>query len=269
MQYALILFLAFLFYPTTSFSMLTRARRQESQRRIQERVKSFQSIDEVNGRIVQMKNDASKESIQEFAHITGIPYETAKIHIDQTRALVKEALKFPNPDATHDPAIPAPLYATICKSMSDEGMNPQSTTLIYKAGPEKINSILFAEATSTTFYDGLPRLNPHIQFYSPSLQVHQAQQAFICEHELRHVVLHHSLMGYIAKTSNPSANQKILHSAQEKEADIYAASKNAYIARTAAMIRCTSRHAAIIDHQEHCQQMQLMYALMKRKEELS
>jgi hypothetical protein len=267
MQYALILALPFLFYPATSFSMLTRTRRQESQRRIQEHVNSFKTVDEVNNRIDLMKDHASKEYIQEFAQITNIPYTTSKTHIDQTRILLKEALKLPDPNASHDPAIPASLYTTICTSMRDEEVAPQSTTLIYRADSQ--NSFLFADARSALFVNGSPVLKPQIQFYPPLLRIPQAHQSFICEHEFRHILLNHSCISYIAQNANPTANPNHLISAQEKEADIYAASKNAKIAHAGAISRCTIGHAAIIDHESHCHQMQLMYALMKRKEELS
>lgn len=274
MQYALTVALCFLLYPATSFSMLERARRQDSQRRIEKYANSMQTTDQVNCKIAQMKENASRKSIQELAHITGKPYEALKTQIDLERDITKEILKIPTPHplATHDPRIPAPLYKTMCTTMQDEGLNPHSVKLTYKTDSQDTH--LLADSRGFIFANGFPigllRSAPKIQFYPPLSQGSQADQFFTCGHELWHILLLHNSMGYIARTHNPNTDTERLYSLREQEADVYAASKNKEIAHAAAIARCTvGRHAAIVENESHCQQMQMMYALLKRKDELS
>jgi hypothetical protein len=266
-QYALLLSVSFLLCPTTTFSMLSRAYRQRSEQRIKTDVGSIQNVDEVNRRIELMKENASKECIQEFVLVTQLPYETATTRMTRFRSFVKEALKHPKPDAFHDPAIPTPLYTTMCANMRDEEVNPQSIDLFYDTNSQ--NPLLFADARDTLLTNNSFKLDPSIQFYPSLSQISQEGQAFRCRHMLWRILLDHNYMNYAAETCNPTANQKRLHSAQTKEADIYAAAKNISIARAGAVVRCTDNHIAIINHDSHCAQMQTLYALMMRKEELS
>ena len=255
------------FYPTTSFCMLQRAHRQESQRRIQEHVKKLQSVDEVNLRIDRMRDNVSNECIEELARITDKPYDLLKSTIDLERDITKEILKIPNPQATHDSRIPASLYKTMRTNMLDEGVNPQSTTLKYK--PDSQNTHLFGDSRGIVFIYGSLILRQKIQLYPPLLQRSKDYQAFTCRHELWHILLQHSSMHYTANTYSSNADKKRLHSVIEREADIYAASKNSRLACAGAIDRCQFGHAEILDKNSHCTQMLTMCELLKRKEELS
>jgi len=247
--------------------MLQRARRQESQRRIQEHVKRLQSVDEVDDRIAHMRDNASNECIEELARITGKPYDFLKSKIDLERDITREILKIPNSQATHDPNIPASLYKTMRTHMLDEGVNPQSTTLKYK--PQSQERHLFATARGIIFMYGYPILRQKIELYPLLLQTSEGHQAFTCRHELWHILLQHDSMSYTANIDSPNADTKYLTSAQEREADIYAASKNSRLACAGAIQRCQFGHADILDKNGHCTQMLTMCELLKRKEELS
>jgi hypothetical protein len=265
----LMLYLPFLLWSTTAFSMIAWINRQRSQQNLQSLQQCLQSkdLEEIDGYIRQMQNNVSHECIEELARITCQSYDLLKSERDHARASIREVLKKPHRHAIHDTSIPKPLYEQICTTLRHEGIHPKSTTLHYMADSKDPD--LYASSQGTCFIDGYHVLEPKIRLFPPLLEESEEIQLFIQNHEISHILLQHTSMTDTINEFNPDADTKHLKSIKEREADIYTASKSSRLACAGAILSCKLGHNNIIDNSRHCTKMLTMCELLKRKEELS
>jgi hypothetical protein len=168
---------------------------------------------------------------------------------------------------SYDPNMPRPIADALYKCIQEEGINPHNIKLEYFPNPENEPNLRaiarydFKFKTSSTpetiiIYEALTMLPENVQ-------------RFIFKHELMHLLLLHNLEEALTKRNYNNPNLDVLNSIHEIEADIHAASKSLELADAGMKYRCTYSHPQILDHNNHCKEMTLMYELMKRKEELS
>lgn len=239
--------------------MLNRAYTQ----RRQEQVRKIRKID------LEVKNFQDKaytDCLQEMATMTGEPIEMLRSHFDYERLLAEKTLKDPNPSAAHDPNMPATSYQEWQTIMTSEGINPKSTAMQYEPNTKK--GLTLASASGLLFRQSHLLVTPIITEHPILSEASPEIQEFTRRHECHHLKLQHTSMKVIADTLNPKNNPKQLISAQEKEANIHAASANSRSACSGAFIQCFMGNTGIIDEDNHCKDMLRMCTLMKRKEEL-
>jgi hypothetical protein len=233
-------------------------------------IKQLTTITAVDHEIDMIKNLIYDERLKELERITGQSYDTLKRDMDHNKNAMKERLQEKPTNFrlfmgtafslhTHDPKISLPMYQDLCKSISEEGIDPKNINIIYNS-----NSTCAASATDLTPL-------PTITIHSPLLHESEFSQKFVYKHELSHILLlHHSCSQSAYITTLNEDNIKALQSIHEREANIHAASKNSHIAHAGMQRECMyDGHTRIIDNQNHCKEMQIIYELIKRKEQLS
>lgn len=248
-----------LLWSTSTFSML----RLMSQQRRQDRMQAIHKIDR---EIKEIHDEAYLNCLQEMANITGEPVNKLKEHFDNERKLTETVLKKPNPYTTHDPNMPAASYQKWQTIMHSEGINSQSTNMLYEQKAQGVSIV--AQAGCPIFADSRILFPPTIIEHPILSRLPEETQEFARRHECKHVKLQHLSMRVITSSINPNAEPERLVSAQEIEADLHAASVSSKIACTGAFMQCNFGHADIIDQNKHCLDMIYMCALMKHKEEL-
>jgi hypothetical protein len=221
------------------------------------KINNLSSITEIDNEITTIKDGIYQELITELSHITKKPYDTLKKSTDSKRNRIKKTLQ-KKPYffiRRHDTKIPLSIYNDLHKSMLDENIHPDNITINYLPN---INHSRSADATD---------LLRHINIYHKLSEDSPNLQLFIHKHEIHHILLKH--LSSLLTASFYTNDLKNLISIKEREADIHAASKNLDLAHTGMQHRCTLGHLNITNDQHHCEEMTIMYELMKRKSELS
>jgi hypothetical protein len=265
-------------FTSTTFSILKRSQQKKTQQWFEyarhqaelNRIENIQNETEINTRVKKMQDDVYEETLQELVHITGEKHQNLKMFLNIKRLSARKKLN-KNAHAIHDPNIPADIYHDICQALHEDQINPNSIKLKYIDNPDNLNLTADARGSYVPNYaiDGhIIFKKPRIRLYSALLNMPRSERKFIYEHEKNHVILQHSLIDMIALSFDLSFDGKKLTSIGEREADIHAASRNSMLACTGAKHRCLFGHRAILDNDKHCQQMQIMCALMQQKEKL-
>jgi hypothetical protein len=231
-----------------------------------EKISYISSISQVEDMMAKMKQEPYEECLMALANMTGQSHDNLKQQFDTERTLTQSILKQTDPFIFHDPNIPATLYTQLKNIYEQDGDNLNSTTLKYVKNSD--NKQLLASARGIIF--GLFRKPPRIILQSILLERPENDIFFTLMHEKHHILLQHSSMTLVAfpHSSANSPMRKFLLSAQEREADIYAASKNSKLAYQGVLHACAFGHTDIIDNKSHCAQMQTMFALTLQKEKL-
>jgi Zn-dependent peptidase ImmA (M78 family) len=282
-NYLLSLFAVSLFSYSSSSAMLTSmlkpitkniAKEQENKKYKQKilEVKRLTTVSDVDHEIDKLKNDVYHELLKEIEDITQQPHDTFKF--DAQRDIVKDLLRIENPFITqeHSKNIPLSIYNDLISLLKNNNIDPKHVTLQYTINSDQN---MFAHSIGARFNSqDFPYFHkPQIQLFSAITKRPQSQQLFTYQHELSHILLHHSYISEVAysHTDDPiNCNIDKLVSIIEREADIHAASKNLLLAGTSLDLRCNGiSHRKIIDPKKHCDDMITIYTLMLHKEKLA
>lgn len=257
-HYLKILILPLFFVFSSNIAIFNFFIETEQEKKIK-KIQQLGTVAAVNHEIDTMKNNILNEYLMELTVVTKLPYDDIQAYIHDKRTTIKKRLEKHKPQM-HDPNIPSSMYKEIQAAISEENINPQSIRLEYKTGSH--DRIL--AKTVDGDYSGMA---PTIWIYEPLSQKSETDQIFIYHHELQHVLLMHTAitMNYY----RTDLRNKKLPSIEEREADIHAASKNSQIAYNGMLRRCNIKHTQIINQENHCSEMGLMYELMKQKEKLA
>jgi len=230
------------------------------------KINNFSSIEEVENEIATIKDQIRKELIIELSDITQESYEKIEKKITNKRAYIKQLLQKTPYFHSHNLQIPSSMYLDLFEAMLEENISPYKINIDYK--PLKKGSKLLAEANAftldITIYENLCSYNKNVQL-------------FVYKHEIAHILLAHSFNNIDIIDNHLNKEKKSLYdlilkklrSIEEREANIDAASKNSRTTYGGVRFQCFDGHVKILDNNEHCKEMILMYELMKRKEELS
>ncbi len=265
-----------LFLPLPLFSMfnnITNRRKQQAAHKVTlKKIQNLTTVSALDQAIDDIKNKIYEELLIELEHITNEPSTSIKIFINEARRCMKKTLQksYPLMQTIHEANLPSSLYKSMLTLLLKEKINPNNIHLHYildqNEDEEDREKILEAETfdLNPLLFSSTEFIKPTINFYESLLFNTKAQQNFVCLHELSHILLRHSSIRPHRETTN-------LHSIMEREADIHAASKNITFAHAGKKARCalSGHHSKIIDSQNHCETMKIIYALMQKKEELS
>jgi len=269
-----------MFGPLIKKTVQWHAEKRKHETKLKE-IKQLATVAAVDHEIDTLKNSIYKEGLKEVEHITNKPYDLLKKHFDTERDIVKDLLQKENPFITqkHSKKIPPAIYNDTISLLREEKVNPKNITLKYIVSTDPLPQadLLLADSRGAFFSPHLyPYFKkPRIRMYSTLTNLSILNILFTLRHELGHVFLQHSSMRRVAAdscNSDDTYNSNIdkLISIQEREANIYAASKNVQLAYVGMNTQCGDvGHAQIINHEKHCHEMQIAYALMKQKEKLS
>jgi hypothetical protein len=235
-------------------------------------IKQLATVDDVDHEIHRIQDGIYHETLKEIEDVTHKPYNRLQYYFDLQRIIVKDLLQTENPSITqkHSKNIPPSIYNDIIFLLKKNNIDPKNITLKYEITSEE-NLLASAKGAEFNAQDFPYFKKPQIKLFSELTKEPKPIQMFTYQHELSHILLQHTFMQSVvlSHVDNPeNCNIDKLTSLNEKEADIYAASKNLLIAHAGMESRCTYGHPDIIDPINHCDTMLIMYALMKQKDNL-
>ncbi len=235
-------------------------------------IKQLATVDDVDHEIHRIQDDIYHETLKEIEGVTHKPYNHLQYYFDLQRIIVKDLLQTENPSITqkHNKNIPPSIYNDIVFLLRKNKIDPKNITLKYEITSEE-NLLASAKGAEFNAQDFPYFKKPQIKLFSELTKTSRLNQMFTYQHELSHILLQHSFMlrVVLSHVDNPeNFNTDKLISLNEREADVYAASKNLSIAHAGMEDRCTYGHVNIIDPIKHCDTMLIMYALMLQKEQL-
>ena len=257
--------LPFLLISSSNFAMITSLTKKRTifgkKLNAIDQLTSISSIDE---EINKIKKNIYRQYIQEIKRITNDHDDDWDKEISTKRACARKALQSKNLDnhQIHSHNFPPDIYKDIITTMDQENINPNIIELYYDSTPN--DPSLYASAYSGAIFPPHATyiIRPSITIYKALLKQTRNEQLFTYTHELQHVILGHSSPRVFLPYS------KRLISLQEREADLHAASKNIHLAYAGMISTCTGYHPDIIHHEQHSDDMFMIYALLHKKESL-
>lgn len=266
-----------------------RQRKKEYAQQLKD-IQNIKTVVEVDAAIDNITARQYENILTELQRITYRSYDDLEKEINEQRRITKKLLKKENPHADHDPNIPNSITEQLCEALSHYHINPNNINFAYKnsddAAATAYSGNMFAKSS---IYKSKMINKPRITIYNLLLKQPHDDQRSVYHHEISHILLQHTYIRDLAwnklpnileeTTTEPYTASEIwykkkgispLSSLIEEEADIHASLSSTPIAYTQMQQRCSYwPHTHIIDAQKHCEQLTVIYNLMKHKDELS